>query len=70
MLFSITFAHDHAGKLTMAFGALNGDGGERRLNVAVTRARQELMVYTSITADKIDMERTKSHRRPSSQDVS
>ncbi|MFW8642063.1 AAA domain-containing protein [Rhizobium beringeri] len=60
MLFSITFAHDHAGKLTMAFGALNGDGGERRLNVAVTRARQELMVYSSITADKIDTGRTKA----------
>jgi len=29
------------------------------LNVAVTRARQELVVYSSITADKIDMGRTK-----------
>ncbi|TAY41484.1 DUF3320 domain-containing protein [Rhizobium leguminosarum] len=60
MLFSITFGHDHAGKLTMTFGALNGDGGERRLNVAVTRARQELMVYSSITSDKIDTGRTKA----------
>ncbi len=60
MLFSITFGHDHAGKLTMDFGALNRDGGERRLNVAVTRARQELVVYSSITADKIDKGRTKA----------
>ena len=60
MLFSITFGPDYAGKLTMDFGALNRDGGERRLNVAVTRARQELMVYSSITSDKIDTGRTKA----------
>ena len=60
MLFSITFGPDQAGKLTMAFGALNGDGGERRLNVAVTRARQELMVFSSITSDKIDTGRTRA----------
>lgn len=58
MLFSITFGPDQAGKLSMAFGALNGDGGERRLNVAVTRARAELHVFASITADQIDLTRT------------
>ncbi|MFP8967209.1 DUF3320 domain-containing protein [Pokkaliibacter sp. CJK22405] len=58
MLFSITFGHDHAGKLSMAFGALNGDGGEKRLNVAVTRARQELHIFASIHADEIDLTRT------------
>src|SRR5690606_35175822 len=41
ILFSITFWKDAAGKIAMDFGALNRDGGERRLNVAVTRARQE-----------------------------
>lgn len=60
MLFSITFGHDHAGKLSMAFGALNGDGGEKRLNVAVTRARHELHVFASIRADEIDLTRTKA----------
>jgi len=60
MLFSITFGPDHAGKLTMDFGALNRDGGDRRLNVAVTRARQELMVYSSITSDQIDKGRTRA----------
>ena len=59
MMFSITYGHDHAGKLTMAFGAINQDGGERRLNVAVTRAREELAVYASITADKIDTGRAR-----------
>lgn len=58
MLFSITFGPDGAGKLAMNFGALNGDGGEKRLNVAVTRARAELHVFASITADQIDLTRT------------
>lgn len=60
MLFSITFGPDQAGKLTMNFGAVNGDGGEKRLNVAVTRARAELHVFASILADQIDLSRTKA----------
>lgn len=60
ILFSITFWKDAAGKSTMDFGALNRDGGERRLNVAVTRARQELIVFSGFTADLIDPTRTKA----------
>lgn len=60
MLFSITFGPDHAGKLSMAFGALNSDGGEKRLNVAITRARQELHIFASVRADQIDLTRTKA----------
>ena len=59
MMFSITYGPDKAGKLTMSFGAVNHDGGERRLNVAVTRAREELIVFASITADRIDTGRAK-----------
>ena len=60
ILFSITFWKDAAGKTTMDFGALNRDGGERRLNVAVTRARQELIIFSGFTADQIDPTRTKA----------
>jgi len=60
ILFSITFTADAAGKRSMDFGALNRDGGERRLNVAVTRARQELLVFSGFTADLIDTARTKA----------
>ncbi|GHE78774.1 DNA helicase [Camelimonas fluminis] len=60
MLFSITFGPDAAGKLSMAFGALNGDGGEKRLNVAVTRARRELHVFASLHSDQIDLARTRA----------
>lgn len=58
ILFSTTFGADSAGKVSMNFGALNLDGGEKRLNVAVTRARSELHVFSSITADQIDLNRT------------
>ena len=60
MLFSITFAPDPTGKLSMNFGALNADGGEKRLNVAVTRARRELHIYASLTHDQIDLSRTRA----------
>lgn len=58
--FSITFCRDAAGKLPMNFGAINNDGGERRLNVAVTRARSELKVFSGIRADDIDLDRSKA----------
>ncbi|MEN5084436.1 DUF3320 domain-containing protein [Bosea sp. TWI1241] len=60
ILFSVTFARDLAGRRSMNFGALNRDGGERRLNVAVTRARQKLVVFSGFGADDIDTERTKA----------
>ena len=60
MLFSVTFGPDVAGKLTMNFGPINNSGGEKRLNVAVTRARRELHVFSSIVADQIDLGRTRA----------
>ena len=60
MLFSVTFGPDLAGKLTMNFGPINGTGGEKRLNVAVTRARRELHVFSSIRAEQIDLDRTRA----------
>ncbi len=55
MLLSVTFGPDHAGKLTMNFGPINNEGGERRLNVAVTRARREFHVFSSIRSEQIDL---------------
>lgn len=61
MLFSITFGRDISGKnIPLTFGALNRDGGERRLNVAVTRARRELIVFSSFKADELNAERSKA----------
>jgi very-short-patch-repair endonuclease len=58
MMFSITFGFDVAGRFPIDFGAINRDGGERRLNVAVTRARQELVVYTSFLPEQLRAERS------------
>jgi very-short-patch-repair endonuclease len=55
---SVGYAQDQNGNLAMRFGPLNAEGGERRLNVAVTRARYSLTVVSSIGADDIDLART------------
>ncbi len=58
MMFSLTFGFDAAGKFPVDFGAINREGGERRLNVAVTRARQELVVYASFLPEQVRSERS------------
>lgn len=47
-----------ANTMSMNFGPLNRDGGWRRLNVAITRARQEMMVFSSFDPSLIDLNRT------------
>ena len=58
--FSITFGKDAAGKLSMNFGAMNKSGGTRRLNVAITRAKEEMHVFSSLKPGDIDLSRTAS----------
>ena len=60
IMFSITYAPDQADHMTMNFGPLNRDGGERRLNVAITRARSEMLVFSTLTPDRIELSRTQS----------
>lgn len=58
ILFSVGYGPDEDGKVSMNFGPLNRDGGWRRLNVAVTRARYEMKVFSSLKGDQIDLNRT------------
>ena len=60
MIFSIGYGRDQQGQITMNFGPLNKPGGERRLNVAVTRAREKVILVTSIKASDIDLSATSS----------
>ncbi len=60
ILFSIGYGPDKDGNVSMNFGPLNRDGGWRRLNVAITRARKGMYVYSVITPDQIDLSRTSS----------
>lgn len=58
IMFSIGYAPDKDGKLTLNFGPLNRDGGWRRLNVAVSRARMEMLVYSVLRPEQIDLSKT------------
>lgn len=60
ILFSIGYGPDKDGKVSMNFGPLNNAGGERRLNVAVSRARREMMVFSTLRASQIDLRRTQA----------
>ncbi len=60
MLFSVGYGPDAQGYVSMNFGPLNRQGGERRLNVAVTRAREELLVFSTLRPEQIDLSRTRA----------
>jgi len=60
IIFSIGFGRDPAGRLSMVFGPLNKAGGERRLNVAVSRARERVVVVSSIRGADISLASTQS----------
>ncbi|WP_435210359.1 AAA domain-containing protein [Streptomyces sp. bgisy034] len=62
IILSIGYGKTGAGRLSMAFGPLNNDGGERRLNVAITRARQSMTVVSSFTHHDFDPGKLKATR--------
>lgn len=55
---SIGYGWERDGRLSLNFGPLNANGGERRLNVLITRARQRCEVFTNMRSDDIDLRRT------------
>jgi hypothetical protein len=57
MIFSIGYGRDRHGEIKMNFGPLNISGGERRLNVAVTRAREKIVIVSSIRSADFDLKR-------------
>ncbi|MFM7302352.1 MAG: AAA domain-containing protein, partial [Alphaproteobacteria bacterium] len=57
IMISVGYGRGADGKLAMRFGPLSADGGERRLNVLITRAKKRCMVFSSIGADDIDLAR-------------
>lgn len=61
VLLSVCYGPHAEGKApSMNFGPLNREGGERRLNVAVTRAREELVVFATLKAEQIDLSRSRA----------
>ena len=52
---SIGFGFDESGRLNLNFGALNHDGGERRLNVLMTRARELCLIFSNFKAKDLKL---------------
>ncbi|HEY0890270.1 MAG TPA: DUF4011 domain-containing protein [Nocardioides sp.] len=60
ILFSTAFSVNDKGVLPLNFGPLTRAGGERRLNVAVTRARRQVVIFSSFEPEQIRVEQTQS----------
>lgn len=59
IMISVGYARNKQGYLAMRFGPLGSQGGERRLNVLISRAKRRCEVFASITDEDIDLERAK-----------
>lgn len=58
ILISVTFSANERGDLPLNFGSLGHAGGQRRLNVAITRARRQVVVFTSFDPEDLHAERS------------
>lgn len=56
---SVGYGRDPEGRVAMSFGPLNNEGGERRLNVLISRAKRRCEIFSSITDEDIDLERAR-----------
>jgi hypothetical protein len=63
IIFSVGYAPDAKGRMAMQFGSLNMQGGENRLNVAITRAREQIYIISSIMPPQLKTDDT-LHRGP------
>jgi very-short-patch-repair endonuclease len=52
---SIGYGKDASGRMSANFGPLSNDGGERRMNVLISRARERCVVFSSITSGDISV---------------
>ena len=58
IIFSCAAGPDATGRISVQISSLNSEGGHRRLNVAITRARREMIVFCSMSPEQIDLGRT------------
>ena len=61
IIFSTGYAPDKAGRLKMQFGSINAPKGENRLNVAITRAREKVIIISSLYPDQLKVEDAKNN---------
>lgn len=55
IIFSVGYAKNERGKIVAQFGALGMEGGENRLNVAITRAKEKIYLVTSIEPEELNV---------------
>jgi DNA polymerase III delta prime subunit len=60
IILSIGYGRTAPGRILHRFGPLNNEGGHRRLNVAITRARRRMTVVSSFAAEDLDPSRLKA----------
>jgi len=60
IIFSVGYAPDRTGKMRVQFGSLNQEGGENRLNVAVTRAKERIVMVASFDPQALPVEGVKN----------
>ncbi len=60
IIFSIGYAPNELGRVYTNFGSLSSEGGENRLNVAITRAKSKIIVVTSIEPEELKVEGAKN----------
>jgi very-short-patch-repair endonuclease len=63
IIFSVAYAKNENGRVSVNFGSLSQDGGENRLNVAVSRAKKKIYVVTSIEPEELNVE-SSAHSGP------
>ena len=61
ILISVGYGFDNERKMSLNFGPLNQDGGERRLNVLITRARQKCVVFSNFKASSMKLTANPPH---------
>ncbi|AGI86292.1 hypothetical protein MMALV_15730 [Candidatus Methanomethylophilus alvi Mx1201] len=60
IIFSTTYAKNENGRMMRFFGSLNNEGGENRLNVAVSRAKKKIYIVTSFDPSDLDVSDVKN----------
>ena len=60
ILFSVCYGPDKSGNMYYRFGPINNQGGEKRLNVAISRARYEMIIFASFEPERLANMKTES----------
>lgn len=58
---SVGYGRNESGKIAKEFGPLNRDGGHRRLNVLITRAKMQMRVFCNFKADELELDASAKH---------